>query len=88
MFNLKIILHVLAIYCTKVFISWNHFARRLNEVEDDISELESITDSIDRDLEKGQSLWVEKYSPRHYTELLSDEVVPIVILTVFMYWSC
>ena len=64
-----------------------------------ISEAEELSQRVQDDLTKQQdriqeeqemdnpmmpgALWVEQYSPRRYTELLSDEVMKKIVLKIY-----
>lgn len=63
--------------------------RLLSSVNDVIVEPESLEDKESDDAEdiEGQisRLWVDRFSPRHYTELLSDDVS--FVLCVYFHAS-
>ncbi|KAK7024655.1 hypothetical protein SK128_009630 [Halocaridina rubra] len=56
-----------------------HRAKQLQETED--SGMDEADDS------KNEALWVEKYKPRHYLDLLSDESTNRVVLQWIKLWD-
>ena len=58
----------------------------------DVEELEPLAEELATDKDEGKAaqhvLWVEKYTPKYFTELLSDDVsTNDYVMYWYMYWE-
>ncbi|GFR79244.1 chromosome transmission fidelity protein 18-like protein [Elysia marginata] len=61
--------------------------RQMEAMEDDGTIGNAVDDEVDNLSEELKSLWVEKYAPRRYTELLSEESINRSLLHWLKLWD-
>ena len=68
-------------------ISHDHFERKLHELE--MLALKAEAEIVDQEMDKGSStdLWMEKYRPKTYLDLLSEESVNRTLLHWLKLWD-
>ena len=69
---------LIVLHSSHVFSYSFSFVFQSSNVNDVFMEAESLKDKENNDPDDGEGqtsrLWVDKFSPQHYTELLSDDV--------------